>query len=50
MSERTYVERLAEKFYESQTGTKGRFNTSAYRDNWVRMTQRILDELEAEDG
>lgn len=43
MTERSPLERLAEMFYDWQTGTTGGFETSIYRENWVRGTARVLE-------
>lgn len=39
------TEGLAEMLYDDQTGTVGRFNTSVYRDRWLRRVGVVVGKV-----
>lgn len=40
-----FIELMAEKLYNSQTGSDGKFATSIYRDTWIELVAKAFDEV-----
>lgn len=38
-----YIEAVAEASYNENTGTRGKFHTSYYKDAWIRLMRRAVE-------